>query len=110
RQEFLLGLNDLLRQLDDPGEIMAAAARAIGHFFAVEFVAYTEVDEESGLHVVAREWSKGPISHEGRGYRLEECFPDILAELKAGRALYASDVSTDPRLAAPVYQSLYRTI
>ena len=110
RQEFLLALNDQLRKLDDPGAIMENAARSIGHFFDVDFVGYTEVDEESGLHVVAREWSKGPISLEGRGYRLHDFFPDCEAELKAGNPVHTSDATTDPRLADPAYQAMYRTI
>lgn len=110
RQEFLLGLNDQLRSLDDPGAIMEAAARSLGHFFEVDYVGYAEVDEESGRHVVTREWSKAPISHEGRGYSLEEFFPNIIEELKTGRPIYSSDVTTDPRLADPTRQALYRTI
>ena len=97
RQEFLLRLNDQLRGIDDPYEIMEATAQALGRFLKVDCAGYGEVDEPRGLILVEREWSRGAISNEGRHYRLNDFLPDMLVELKEGRTLWFQDLKQDPR-------------
>lgn len=97
RQEFLLRLNDQLRGIDDPYEIMEVAAQGLGRFLKVDCAGYGEVDESRGIILVEREWSRGAISNEGRHYRLDDFLPDMLAELKEGRTLSFDDLKQDPR-------------
>jgi len=110
RQEFLLTLNDQLRSLEDPDAIMEATAKSLGRFLKVDCAGYGEVDEERGVILVEREWSKGAIGNEGRAYRLYDFLPTMMAELKQGRPIFVEDIRTDPRANNPDVQTAYSTI
>ncbi|WP_210485594.1 PAS domain-containing protein [Microvirga antarctica] len=110
RQTFLLNLNDRLRDLEDPNAIMEATVQSLGQFLEVDFAGYGEVDEELGVNVMAREWSRWVVSTEGRQFRLNEFLPDMVVQLKAGKTLCVDDVDTDPRVRDPAIQAIYRTI
>jgi PAS domain S-box-containing protein len=110
RQEFLLTLNDQLRSLEDPDAIMEATAKSLGRFLKVDCAGYGEVDEERGIILVEREWSKGAIGNEGRAYRLYDFLPTMMAELKQGRPIFVEDIRTDPRADNPEVQAAYSTI
>jgi PAS domain S-box-containing protein len=110
RQEFLLGLNDQLRSLDDPDAIMEATAQSLGQFLKVDCAGYGEVDETRGIILVEREWSRGVISNEGRAYRLYDFLPTMMAELRQGRPIFVEDIRKDPRADNPDVQAAYSTI
>jgi PAS domain S-box-containing protein len=107
RQEFLLALNDRLRSLEDPYEIMEATARSLALFLKVDCAGYGEVNEDREIILVEREWSKGAISNEGRHYRLHDFLPNMFAELKQGRSLSFEDVKNDPRMSDPAAQAAF---
>jgi len=110
RQEFLLNLNDQLRNLNDPDAIMEATAQSLGHFLKVDCAGYGEVDDTRGIILVEREWSRGVISNEGRAYRLYDFLPTMMAELKKGRPIFVEDIRNDPRAHNPAVQAAYSTI
>ncbi|WP_162419790.1 PAS domain-containing protein [Microvirga brassicacearum] len=110
RQAFLLNLNDRLRDLEDPNTIMEATAESLGQFLEVDFAGYGEVDEELGVNIIAREWSRWVVSTEGRQFRLNDFLPDMMAQLKEGRIIAVDDVETDPRVSTPAMQAIYKTI
>ncbi|QRM28190.1 PAS domain-containing protein [Microvirga sp. VF16] len=110
RQEFLLNLNDHLRSLDDPDAIMETTAEHLGRFLKVDCAGYGEVDEERGIILVEREWSKGVIGNEGRAYRLYDFLPTMMAELKQGHPIFVEDIRSDPRADNPAVQTAYSTI
>ncbi|MEE1654838.1 PAS domain-containing protein [Microvirga sp. CF3062] len=110
RQEFLLTLNDQLRSLEDPDAIMETTAKSLGRFLKVDCAGYGEVDEERGVILVEREWSKGAIGNEGRAYRLYDFLPTMMAELKQGRPIFVEDIRSDPRADNPEVQAAYSTI
>lgn len=110
RQEFLLDLNDQLRSLDNPDEIMEVTAQSLGRFLKVDCAGYGEVDDTRGIIIVEREWSKGVISNEGRAYRLYDFLPTMMAELRKGHPIYVDDIRSDPRASNPEVQAAYSTI
>ena len=61
RQSFLLALNDALRRLSDPAEIMATASALLGGKLAAGRVAYADIDEAGEHAVISREWNDGTI-------------------------------------------------
>jgi PAS domain S-box-containing protein len=89
---------------------MEMTVKSLGQFLEVDFVGYGEVDEELGVNVIAREWSRWVVSNEGRQFRLNDFLPDMVAQLKEGRTLAVDDVETDPRVSAPEIQAIYKTI
>ncbi len=55
-QKFLLGLSDALRPLVDPIEIQGTASKVLGEHLHANRIFYGEIDEESGLMLVEREF------------------------------------------------------
>jgi len=110
RQTFLLNLNDQVRDLDDPNTIMEATVKGLGQFLEADFAGYGEVDEELGVNVISREWSRWVVSNEGRQFRLNDFLPNMITELKKGQALSVDDVETDPRMSDPASREIYKTI
>ena len=110
RQTFLLNLNDRLRDLDDPNTIMEATVKGLGQFLEADFAGYGEVDEELGINVISREWSRWVVSNEGRQFPLKDFLPNMVEELKSGRPLAIDDVDTDPRMSDPAAREIYNTI
>ncbi|MFC5487052.1 PAS domain-containing protein, partial [Microvirga aerilata] len=110
RQDFLLKLSDQLRNAQDPFAIMEATAQSIGQLLKADCVGYGEVDDDRGIVLVEREWSRGAISNEGRAYRLQEFLHGMIDDSKDGQTLAIADIATDPRTGSPALQSFYSTI
>ena len=110
RQDYLLKLNEQLRAANDPFAIMEATAQSIGQLLKVDCVGYGEVDDDRGIVLVEREWSRGAISNEGRAYRLQEFLHGMIDASKEGQTLAVEDIATDPRTGSPALQSFYSTI
>jgi len=107
RQAFLLSLTDRLRDLDDPGEIMAAVEAALGETLEVQRVGYGEIDEEQGVVFFGRDWTADVASAEGR-WALDSFGEGLMRELAGGSVVRISDVREDPRTrdAAATFESL----
>ncbi|HWJ17879.1 MAG TPA: PAS domain S-box protein, partial [Geobacterales bacterium] len=71
RQAFLLALNDALRRIFDPLEIMATASRLLGSKLAAGQVAYADIDEAGEHAVISREWNDGTIPIKAAVYGIE---------------------------------------
>jgi PAS domain S-box-containing protein len=101
RQTFLLGLEEALRGLSDPVEIMAVAAAQLGRRLEVERCGYGEVDPTGESVTVAQDWVSGDALATMAGlYRMEAFGAEAIAELRAGAMLCLSDLSSDRRTEA----------
>ncbi len=98
QQEFLLGVNDQFRDIEDPFAIMDAAVQALGRHLDAERVGFGEVDRARG-EIRGREWVRGSESAEGITLSLDVFGPAIARDVAAGRSVIVDDVSTDPRTA-----------
>jgi PAS domain S-box-containing protein len=110
RQDYLLKLNEQLRDAKDPFAIMEATAQSIGQLLKVDCVGYGEVDDGRGIVLVEREWSKGAISNEGRAYHLREFLHGMIDDSKEGKVLAIADTAADLRTRDAALQSFYSTI
>lgn len=110
RQEFLLNLNDRLRDFQDPYDIMEATAQSLGRLLKVDSVGYGEYDRARDVVMVEREWSRGVISNEGRSHRFRDLPSWVVDDLEQGGTLAIADVKTDPRLSDAPIQSFYATL
>lgn len=99
RQSFLLGLNDRIRDLTDPEEIMATVEQALGAELGVHRVGYGEVDPERGVVSMTRDWTSGVGSAQGQ-VSLQTYGQALMDDLAAGRTAAIDDVRQDPRTAA----------
>ncbi len=100
RQAFRLALEEQLRSLTDPVDIMATAAEAIGKELDVGRVGYGEV-EESGVYVhIARDWADARMGNIAGDFRLDDFGREMIGALRAGHSVAIPDVETDARTAA----------
>jgi PAS domain S-box-containing protein len=97
RQAFLLKLSDAMRPLNDPSEIIATAAAAIGTQLGADQVIYAESDFSGEYVTIEREWNNGAIPSNARRHRLDEFGPGFIADLRRGRTTAIADISLDPR-------------
>jgi PAS domain S-box-containing protein len=92
-----LALNERLRDLADPGEVMAAAADTLGSHLRVARVGYAEVDA-AGWATVEREWNPGGLPTLVGRHRLDDYGPARIADMQSGRTVVIADFAADPRL------------
>ncbi|HBF49343.1 MAG TPA: hypothetical protein DDX04_02040, partial [Massilia sp.] len=99
-QAFQLELADRIRQLGSSDEVTAAACALLGRRLAVSRVLYAEVDDARGTIFIRRDWTApGFASLAGQTKTMDDFGPDMIADLRAGRAVVNSDVMLDPRTA-----------
>lgn len=101
RQLFLSKLNDTLRPLSDPREIMFTAAAAIGRHLGVVQVGYAEADPPVEFLTVEREWNDGSVPSNVGPYRLARFGHRLSADLKRGCTMAIGDVACDVRTSSP---------
>jgi two-component sensor histidine kinase len=111
RQNFLIALGDVLRDVADPVEVMVASAGLLGRHLGVGRVGYGDVDPTGEIVTVERDWTDGAMSSLAGEARILEAFgPDVISELTAGRTLAVEDCLTDPRTATPAYLRTWESI
>ncbi len=101
QKALLLNLSDVLRPLNDPPEIIAAASEALGRHLGVGQVSYAEADLSGEYVTIDREWNDGSIPSNARRHRLNDFGSGFIADLKQGRRIAIEDVANDPRTSSP---------
>jgi PAS domain S-box-containing protein len=99
RRAFLLALNDRLRDLARPDEILGAAADALGRHLGVSRVGYGEVDASETHVTVERDWTDGTVGSTAGRHRIADFGPAIIGELRRGATVRVGDVAADARTA-----------
>jgi PAS domain S-box-containing protein len=97
RQRFLLALNDRLREIEDPLEVMTTASESLGRQLGIARVGYGEIDEAQVHVAVGRDWTDGSVASVAGRYRMRDFGAPIIDELMAGRTVRVDDVDADPR-------------
>lgn len=96
QQEFLIQLNDAIRTIQDPKEIMWQVVCATGQQFQVTRCTYGEIDSTQEYVIVERDYCNGVISVVG-SHQINSFGPKIIVELKQGKTIVVDDVDADPR-------------
>jgi len=100
RQAFLLDLEEALRGLSDPVEIMAVTAEHLGRRLGVDRCGYAEIDPTGDSVTVSQDWTNGAMATLAGSYRLEIFGADVIAEIRAGLMVRMGDLLSDRRTAA----------
>ena len=99
RQAFRLTLEDLLRNLAHPREIMAAAAELLGRHLGAGRCGYGEVDETGEFVVLERDWTDGLMPSAAGRHRVSDFGAEFFAAYRAGQTIRIDDLHSDPRVA-----------
>ncbi|MBD1934432.1 PAS domain S-box protein [Trichocoleus sp. FACHB-69] len=98
QQQFLIELNDAIRAIQDPKEIMWQVVCSTGQHFQVTRCTYGEIDSTQEYVIVDRDYCNGVISIVG-SHHMDSFGPELIAELKQGKTIVVDDVDRDPRTA-----------
>ncbi|WP_175492475.1 PAS domain S-box protein [Methylocapsa palsarum] len=110
RVAFRSELWDRLRASSDPREGIATAAAMLGRHLDASCAGYAEFDAESGLAIVADDWSAPGFASIAGVHRLDDFGSGLADELRAGRTAVIFDAATHPLTGgAAVAYALIRT-
>jgi PAS domain S-box-containing protein len=97
---FLVSLNDAVRTLRDPHQIMLEISMRVGRHFGATRCTYGEIDDAQQHVVLTGDYTDGAVSVAGR-HRLDEFGPALIRDLTAGQTVVVPDVALDARTADP---------
>jgi signal transduction histidine kinase/DNA-binding response OmpR family regulator len=106
-QSFILRLSDVLRPLDDPTEIKAAAARLLAEHLAVTRAEYFEADSSGEYLETVGGYADGELGRVGR-VPIAALGEAVASSFRAARTVAIADFREDP-LIAPEERPAYET-
>jgi len=98
RAARLLALEEGLRGLSDPQEMIAVAERTLGLLLGASRVGYGEADASGRYFTTRRNWTDGSVAPHAGTHDLAVFGPELLRQLQAGQPLVIDDVGHDPRI------------
>jgi PAS domain S-box-containing protein len=105
RMALLAGISDMLRNVDDPSDLMYRISEAVGEHLHVKRALFNETDLEQDREIVHRDYHNGQDSVAGI-HKVSEYSSLTSAEVAAGRTVVNTDSKIDPRT-APDYERTY---
>jgi PAS domain S-box-containing protein len=96
RQAFLFSLQDALRALSEPAEILATAATLLGRHLGATRIGYSEIQPDDETVLVTNGYVDGAPPVNGL-FQLATFGPHHEREMRAGRTLIYEDVQADDR-------------
>jgi PAS domain S-box-containing protein len=98
RQAFRIMLDEALRGIASPREVMIAAAGVLGRYLRVGRCGYGEIDETGEFLTVEHEWTDGQMPSAAGHYRIADYGYKLVTSLRAGHVVRVDDVCTDARV------------
>ena len=99
RDQFLIRLDDAVRTLSDPDEIVATSARLLGEHLRVDRCAYAQVEADEDHFLLTGDYTRGVPSIVGR-FAMSQFGAEALRLNRAGEPYVVNDVEEDPRVTA----------
>ncbi len=97
KTRFFDSLNQAVRTLADPEEIMSAAARMLGEYLGVDSCAYAEIEPNEKYLCVKSEHIRGETSGVANRFAMDDLGPEALQMMRADRPFVVNDVEAEAR-------------
>jgi PAS domain S-box-containing protein len=97
KTRFFDSLNQAVRTLADPEEIMSAAARTLGEYLGVDSCAYAEIEPNEKYLCVKSEHTRGETSGVAGRFAIDDLGPEALRIMRADRPFVVDDVDAEAR-------------
>jgi PAS domain S-box-containing protein len=94
RIRFFADLNQALRPLSDPEEIMAAAARMLGEYLGVDRCAYAEIEVNEKYLEITNEYTRGDLPSIVGRFSVDDLGVEALRLMRANRPFVVNDVES----------------
>src|SRR5688500_11949755 len=98
RQALLAEISEMLRNFDDPYELMYKISEAVGEHLHVNRALFNEIDLEHDREIVHRDYHHGLDSVAGI-HKVSDYSGITSAEMAVGKTVVNKDSKTDPRTA-----------
>jgi PAS domain S-box-containing protein len=98
RMALLAAISDMLRNVDNPSDLMYRISEAVGEHLHVKRALFNEIDLERDREIVHRDYHNGLGSVAGV-HKLSDYSSITSGEVEAGRTVVNTDSKTDPRTA-----------
>ena len=95
RDAFLLELNDRLRLLSEPNEILSAAAEVLARRLDLTSAGYGEVEADGDTILVGGEFTDRGLPESERRYRISDFGEGFGSRLRAGEDVFSEDIPAD---------------
>jgi PAS domain S-box-containing protein len=95
RRDFLIGIDERLRDLEDPGEMLQASAGALGEHLGVDRVHWATVDLAGDCFEVRREWRRDGVAALLGVHRLSDFGAPLVAHMAVGGMAAVTDLQAD---------------
>jgi PAS domain S-box-containing protein len=105
RLELLGEVSELIRNMEDPVELMSAVANVVGRHLQVRRCLFNEIDVENDVEIVHDDYHEGTHSVAGV-HKISEYSNVTSSEMEAGKTVVNYDSKVDPRT-APDYERSY---
>lgn len=99
RQAFHLALEETLKNIGEPLDVMAAATETLGKALNIARVGYASVLEDQEHVLVERDWTDGRIGSVAGRYRMNDFGEEVIQALKRGEVVSIDDIDADSRVA-----------
>lgn len=93
---FRLALEERLRRLADPREVMAAAAELLGNHLSADRAGYAEINVAGDGFTVERDWCAPRMPSLAGRHHLDEFGKSLIAALRAGHTVRFDDALVEP--------------
>src|SRR5262249_9271901 len=103
---FFSDLNQALRRLADPEEIMAAAARMLGEHLGVDRCAYAEIEVNGEYLNITNDYTRGDIPSVVGRFSVDDLGHEALRLMRADRPYMVNDIEAEAPLRRDL--SVYR--
>ncbi|HEX6035921.1 MAG TPA: PAS domain S-box protein, partial [Anaerolineales bacterium] len=98
RLALLAEISEMLRNVDEPHELMYSISKAVGQHLRVKRVLFNEIDLEHDREIVHRDYHNGLDSVAGL-HKVSDYSSITSAEIAAGKTVVNTDSKIDPRTA-----------
>ncbi|HEU0176939.1 MAG TPA: PAS domain S-box protein, partial [Blastocatellia bacterium] len=93
---FLDDLNQALRPLSDPEEIMASAARMLGEYLGADRCAYAEVEANENYLYIKSDYTRGDATSALGRFSVDDLGVEALRMMRADRPFVVNDIEAEP--------------
>ncbi|MGH9769733.1 MAG: PAS domain S-box protein, partial [Blastocatellia bacterium] len=95
KSSFIVALNQTLRPLAGPGEIMAAAARMLGEHLGADRCAYAEVEADEEYLTITSDHTRGDTPSIVGRFSVDDLGSEALRLMRVNRPYVINDIETE---------------